>query len=363
MLRVLLDSILPPKIAKSGPGEAGKGNVKVERNGVERPWCFELASAVLGHLVEHIRSPHSAELWMELHYGVGTAMARYRAMLSAPGVLVKDFGKDDEDPGCAGIHRTVCLLSQAVGHMGGILLREQAIGENQAGLLAEVLSELSEPDVFWNPRTSPGCRKAIVELLCVSLRGLHQQQRLVKVMPRIIRAIVSAPSGDGQPPLATVAPSEQEVHPALVLSQSLLGMGREGSDNVPPMRVTREVIVQPLLEACAGALSQQVDTVLEIMLRLVHGTGVGLAFAGPSYDKSNRDAIHTMEGDRASSEIGLDEDDDVGAFTTVAGVTCIGGLPVGISASKKVRPEFSFLKLCSLVVTSTIICFRGLFMT
>lgn len=361
MLRVLLDSILPPKIAKGGSGEAGKRYANVGQNGVERAWCFELASAVLGHLVEHIRSPHSAELWLELHYGVGTAMARYRASMAAPDVLVKDCSKDDEDPGCAGIRRTVGLLSQAVGHMGGILLREQAIGVKQAGLLAEVLAELAEPDVFWHPRTSPGCRKTVVELLCVSLRGLYQQQRLVKVMPRIIRAVVSAPSDDGQPPPTPIAPSVQEVHPALVLSQSLLGIGGERSDNILPMRVMREVVVRPLLEACAGALSQRADIVLEIMLRLVHGTGVGLAFAGAAYDKSSRDVRETPEGDGASSEVELGGDDDVGTFTTVAGVTCIGGLPVGISSSKKVRPENEFsscvawllLARCFVFVVST----------
>ncbi|CAM9635948.1 unnamed protein product, partial [Laminaria digitata] len=114
----------------------------------ERGWCFELASSVLALLVDHVRSPHSAELWLELHYGLGAATARHRGALAAPASSGDGGGVEEEGGECAAVRRTADLLSQAVGHMGGILLREESIGAKQAALLAEALSELTSPDLF-----------------------------------------------------------------------------------------------------------------------------------------------------------------------------------------------------------------------
>lgn len=319
------------------------------RKGLERRWCFELASAALALLVEHVRSPNSAELWLELHYGLGTATARHRASLAAPsGGGGGGEGVDQEGTECTAVRHTADLLSQAVGHMGGILLREEAIGVKQAALLAEVLVELTSPDLFWQSGTSAGCRRAVVELLAVSLCGLHKQQRLVKVMPRVIRAAAAAAaaaplSGEdtGTTAVAMVAPASIDAHPALALSRSLLGgVGAERTENKPPpMRVTRAVALRPLLEACAGPLSGRADVALEVLVRVIHGTGLGLVFVGDKVSniggaRARRGVVaHDDDGGSSDdeSEAGIEEDDEgggVGALAAVAGAEGPGCLPV-----------------------------------
>lgn len=338
LLRVLLDSLLPPKEGDTNLGDSGEKGGEARRKTLERAWCFELASAVLALLVEHVRSPYSAELWLELHYGVGTATARHRVSLGAPADNSADGGLEREGANCAAVRHTVDLLSQAVGHMGGILLREEAIGVKQAALLAEVLAELTSPDLFWHSGTSAGCRRAVVVLLSVSLCGLHKHQRLVKAMPRVIRATVAAPLSESEPETAVLAEGGVDTHPALALSRSLLGgVGSERTTNKPPpMRVTRAVALRPLLEACAGPLSARADVALEILTRVIHGTGVGLVFVGDS-------AIPTWGGGRARAEDssdgegdGQNEDEGLGALVTVTGVASAGGLPIGMAAGKKV---------------------------
>lgn len=355
LLRVLLDSLLPPKPvdSKASPAEAETveaaarekdGHHERRRKELERGWCFELASAVLALLVEHVRSPHSAELWLELHYGLGTATARHRASLAArSGRGGGEEGVDQEEAECAAVRYTADLLSQAVGHMGGILLREEAIGTKQAALLAEVLVELTSPDLFWQPGTSIGCRRAVVELLAVSLCGLHKQQRLVKVMPRIIRAAAAAPLSkeDG----GAIALSAIDTHPALALSRSLLGgVGAERTENKPPpMRVTRAVALRPLLEACAGPLSGQADVALEIFVRMIHGTGLGLVFVGDKVSniggaRARRGGMHD-DGSDDESVTGIEEDDEgagVGALAAVAGAQGPGCLPIDLAEGNKV---------------------------
>ena len=332
-----MESVLPPNVIASISGDAGKCDFKGKKDELERAWCFELVSAVLGLLVDHVRSPHSAELWFELHYGVGTATARYRAWMAAPGDVSGDCDEDKEGPECAGIRRTIDLLSQAVGHMRGILLREQAIGVQQAALLAELFAELTSTGLFWHRRTSYSCRTAIVELLSVSLCGLHEHQRLVKDMPHIIQAVVTPLSSDGQPHLTSIAWVAQDFHPALVLLRSLFGEGGIGrAPKAPPIRVTREVVVGPMLEACGGQLSQQEGIVLEILVRVIHGTGAGLASVGADDDSSNRGVRATLENSGTDEKDGKDEDDDRGAFIGVAGVTCVGDLPIGMSTGEKV---------------------------
>lgn len=357
LLRVLLDSLLPPKLDDTGTASGKRAVAKRgddqerRRKELERGWCFELASSVLALLVEHVRSPHSAELWLELHYGLGTATACHRASLAGTPSVSGDGGSK-ESAECAAVRRTADLLSQAVGHMGGILLREEAIGVKQAALLAEVLVELTSPDLFWQAGTSPGCRRAVVELLAVSLCGLHRQQRLVKSMPRVIRAAAAAPLNDdgsldgGYAAGVIVTPGTIDTHPALALSRSLLGgVGAERTTNKPPpMRVTRAVALRPLLEACAGPLSNQTDVTLEILVRVIHGTGVGLVFAGDKVSNiggvgARRGAPH---GDSDSgSEAGIEEEDEeeggIGALAAVAGAEGPSCLPMGPAEGQKVR--------------------------
>lgn len=340
LLRVLLDSLLPPKKTNENSEDATKdsNNCAGRRKELERGWCFELSSAVLALLVEHVRSPHSAELWLELHYGLGTATARHRASLAAPFTIEGSKSTEKEESAeCAAVRHTTDLLSQAVGHMGGILLREEAIGVKQAALLAEALAELTSPEIFWHSGTSPGCRRAVVELLSVALCGLHKQQRLVKTMPRVIRA-AAAPSTDSADVTAAALQGAVDVHPALVLSRSLLGgVGAERTANKPPpMRVTRAVALRPLLEACAGPLSRQVDVALEVLIRVIHGTGLGLVFAGDRVDISGdeaRGAAGTCDEDAELKEV---EGDDLGGLVTVAGPSGTGGLPIGLAAGSKV---------------------------
>lgn len=363
LLRVLLDSLLPPKSAganvtseevveTSTVGE--NNNHERRRKELERGWCFELASAVLALLVEHVRSPNSAELWLELHYGLGTATARHRASLAAPSADGGGGGVEEESAECAAVRYTADLLSQAVGHMGGILLREEAIGVKQAALLAEVLTELTSPDLFWRSGTSPGCRRAVVELLSVSLCGLHKQQRLVKVMPKVIRAAAAAPLSEGgrkgddtTTVVANVALGVLDAHPALAMSRSLLGgVGAERTANKPPpMRVTRAVALRPLLEACAGPLAGQADVALEVLVRVIHGTGVGLVFAGDKV--SNIGGAGARKGAMADgsddeSEAGVEEDEEggTGALASVAGAEGPGCLPIGLAEGTKVACGF-----------------------
>ncbi|CAM9815059.1 unnamed protein product, partial [Hapterophycus canaliculatus] len=355
LLRVLLDSLLPPKPAdkdtasKETAAESAATRRERRRTELERAWCFELASSVLALLVEHVRSPHSAELWLELHYGLGTATARHRASLAAAPLVVGGVGEESAE--CAAVRRSADLLSQAVGHMGGILLREEAIGVKQAALLSEVLAELTHPDLFWQPGTSPGCRRAVVELLAVSLCGLHRQQRLVKSMPRVIRAAAAVPLaeegrlGDGTTAESSGTPGRIDTHPALALSRSLLGgVGAERTENKPPpMRVTRAVALRPLLEACAGPLSNQADVSLEVLVRVIHGTGVGLVFVGDKV--SNIGGAAARRGARHSdsdsgSEAGVEEEEDqgegnIGALAAVAGAEGASCLPIGLAEGHK----------------------------
>lgn len=362
LLRVMLDSLLPPKSADANVTSdevveataAGKNNHEERRRKeLERGWCFELASAVLALLVEHVRSPHSAELWLELHYGLGTATARHRAALAASSATGGGDGVQEESAECAAVRHTADLLSQAVGHMGGILLREDAIGVKQAALLAEVLAELTSPDLFWRSGTSPGCRRAVVELLAVSLCGLHKQQRLVKVMPKVIRAAAAAPfreggrTGDDTPAVANAAVGMIDAHPALAMSRSLLGgVGAERMANKPPpMRVTRAVALRPLLEACAGPLTGQADVALEVLVRVIHGTGVGLVFAGDKVSNvggagARRGATADGSDDESEAGVEKDEEEGTGALASVAGAEGPACLPIGLAEGNKVIGGF-----------------------
>lgn len=365
LLRVLLDSLLPPK--SSGANATSDEVVKATAGGesnhqerrrkeLERGWCFELASAVLALLVEHVRSPHSAELWLELHYGLGTATARHRTALAARSADGGGGGAQEESAECAAVRHTADLLSQAVGHMGGILLREEAIGVKQAALLAEVLAELTCPDLFWRSGTSPGCRRAVVELLAVSLCGLHKQQRLVKAMPKIIRAAAAAPSGEGgrskgddATGAAIVAVGVIDAHPALAMSRSLLGgVGAERTANKPPpMRVTRAVALRPLLEVCAGPLAGQADVALEVLVRVIHGTGVGLVFAGDKVSNiggvgARRGAMADGSDDESDAGVEEDEEGGAGALASVAGAEGPACLPIGLAEGNKVGFKIGF---------------------
>lgn len=334
LLRVLLDSVLPQK------NEEGEKAIddRRRRKELERGWCFELASAVLALLVEHVRSPHSAELWLELHYGLGTATARYRVSLTARTNAGK-AGGIEESAECAAVRRTADLLSQAVGHMGGILLREEAIGVKQAALLAEVLSDLTAPALFWAAGTSSGCRTAVVELLAVALCGLHRHPRLVKAVPRVIRATAAAPpTADGGAGEKDNVHSRADTHPSLALARSLLGgVGAERMEHKPPpMRVTRAVALPPLLEACAGPLSDRADIALEIVVRVIHGTGLGLVFAGDKVRVDfggHRGGDDEMDGEEGQGERGGDR---VGALATVKAACGIADLPIGIATGRKV---------------------------
>ena len=362
LLRVLLDSLLPPKSsdANANSDEAVKATAVGESNHqerqrkeLERGWCFELASAVLALLVEHVRSPHSAELWLELHYGLGTATVRHRAALTARSADGGGGGVQEESAECAAVRHTADLLSQAVGHMGGILLREEAIGVKQAALLAEVLAELTCPDLFWRSGTSPGCRRAVVELLAVSLCGLHKQQRLVKAMPKVIRAAAAAPlsegcrKGDDATAAANVAVGVIDAHPALAMSRSLLGgVGAERTANKPPpMRVTRAVALRPLLEACAGPLAGQANVALEVLVRVIHGTGVGLVFAGDKVSNisgggARRGAMADSSDDESEAGVEEDEEGGAGALASVAGAEGPACLPIGLTEGNKVHVGF-----------------------
>lgn len=331
LLRVLLDSVLPKK---SEEGDEVTDDRR-RRKEFERGWCFELASAVLALLVEHVRSPHSAELWLELHYGLGTATARYRLLLTAQ-TGVGNAGKIEESAECAAVRRTADLLSQAVGHMGGILLREETIGVKQAALLAEVLSDLTAPELFWGMSTSPSCRTAVVELLAVALCGLHRHPRLVKAVPRVIRATVARPTADGGAEGKDVN-DRADTHPALALARSLLGgVGAERMEHKPPpMRVTRAVALPPLLEACAGSLSDRADIALEIVVRVIHGTGLGLVFAG---DKVRVDFGGHKESDDEmdSGEQGEESGDRMDTLATVKAPSGTADLPISIATGRKV---------------------------
>lgn len=353
LLRVLLDSLLPPISAEAKPGGSNDYERR-QREELERRWCFELASSVLALLVDHVRSPHSAELWLELHYGLGAATARHRAALAAPassggnGAGDDGGGVEQEGAECAAVRRTSDLLSQAVGHMGGILLREESIGATQAALLAEALAELTSPDLFWRPETSSECRRAVVELLAVSLCGLHKHQRLVRAMPRVIRAAAAAPSaldteGGASKSVGVVATMcAVDIHPAVALSRSLLGgVGAERTANKPPpMRVTRAVALPPLLEACAGPLSGQADVALEVLVRVIHGTGVGLVFVGDKVNegggRGGRGARRAAYGSDDECGTAGDGGEGLGALAIVAGAEGPGGLPVGIAEGQKV---------------------------
>lgn len=340
LLRVLLESLLSPKVAGETMGSAEGTDCERHQKELERGWCFELASAVLALLVEHVRSPHSAELWLELHYGLGTATARHRAKLEA---LARGDGKDAEKESaeCAAVRRTADLLSQAVGHMGGILLREEAIGVKQAALLAEALAELTSPGLFWHSGTSPACRRAVVELLAVSLCGLHRHQRLVKAMPRAICAAAAAPlDKDMGDATVVTAGGAIDFHPALALSRSLLGgVGAERTANKPPpMRVTRAVALRPLLEACAGPLSGQMNVALDVLVRVMYTTGVGLVFAGDKVSLGGGGARRASDDSDEELEARSDKEEGMGALATVVGAAGTGGLPIGLDAGNKVCP-------------------------
>lgn len=345
LLRVLFESMIPKK-AEAEDADAmdvGEDWDELRRNEIiKRQWCFELASAVLALVVDQVRSPNSADLWLELHYGLGTATARYRASLTVPvppGAM--GIGESAE---CAAVRYTADLLSQAVGHMGGILLREEAVGVKQAALLAEAFGDLTTPDLFWNTRTSPSCRRAVVELLAVALCGLHRHRRLVKSMPRIIQAVTagdSDPADDGEC-------GAVDAHPALALARSVLGgVGVERTYKPPPMRVTRTVALPPLLEGCAGPLSRHVNLSLEILTRVIYSSRVGLVFVG---DEVGVGLAGRARG-HGKSDAGVDMDDDdedyeeedeersaedSGALAVVGGSLGVGGLPVDPVKGKKV---------------------------
>ncbi|CAN0097927.1 unnamed protein product, partial [Ectocarpus sp. 12 AP-2014] len=121
---------------------------------------------------------------------------------------------------------------------------------------------------------------------------------------------------------------------ALALARSLLGgVGAERTENKPPpMRVTRAVALRPLLEACSGPLSGQAGVALEVLVRVIHGTGVGLVFAGDK-DSGIRARRRAEVGrDADESEVEEEEEDEggVGALASVAGAEGPGCLPIGV---------------------------------
>ncbi|CAM9433513.1 unnamed protein product, partial [Discosporangium mesarthrocarpum] len=371
LLRVLLESIQPKKKSSKGTAD-GSGQVergwkgKEERGKREldtlgetkREWCFELVKGVLDLLVNHIRSPYSGEVWMELHLSLGMALGCYRAALVSPTAtdtvargraLDPRKGKEAgfaQSPGwgsacaegleCAALRRQVILMSRTMGHMGGILLREEAVAVEQAALVAEALRDLTAPGIFWAPATSPGCRVAVVELLSASLHALHRQAKLRVAIPAAVSAAVAGPppgtllSGAG-------AGWEVRAHPAVWLCKTLLGdEGDERTGNrPPPALVTRALVLPAVLEACAGPLSGNRELVLEVLVRLMHGTSVELAMGTGEEEWGT--------GQRRSD--GIDEEEEkeeeeaergvMGTERNVLGRVC-RGLPVEPETAQKV---------------------------
>lgn len=340
LLRIIFDAILPTKRGEVDEKTCVDQDRAEERRRDElrREWCFELARAVLGLVVEHVRSPYSADLWLELHCALGNASARHQASLAEKAAEREDGGEGTEESvECAAVRRTTDLLSLAVGHMRGILLREESVAVKQSALLAELLVDLTRSDVFHTSRTSHACRTAIIDLVVVSLSGLHQQKRLVATMPKVIQAIVV----DGTEAEKVGEDGTEEswsTHPALVLARSVLGgLGSERTAyEPPPMSVTQAVALPPLLETCARALlDRRRELLFEILMRTIHGSRVGLAWRGG--DDPGYASAEDVEEGLGSEEDDVDEKDYAGSLVVVRGGSGVKPLPLSSETSQKVR--------------------------
>ncbi|CAM9858263.1 unnamed protein product, partial [Choristocarpus tenellus] len=347
LLRVLLESLLPKSKSQDVEGgenladgedfEHRKPERMTEEERVKQAWCFELVRAVLSLLVNHVRSPHSTDLWMELHLSLGVAVGRHKAALLLPPEVcsASQTSGVKEGGGCAqreveesaSLRHVLGIMSQAVGHMGGILLREEAVAVKQSALLSEALAEMTDPKVFWDIRTSPECRAGVVDLMAASLCALHRHPRMRGAIPKVICNTAAEPLGlsgeNGGVRLRfekleagrALGRGEGGKHPALLLSRALLGgRGSERTGNKPPpLLVIRTVALPSLLEACAGPLAARKEVVVEVLVRVMHGTGVALVLDDSDVDSSWDERGWGREGFRESTALGRGKEKQEGS--------------------------------------------------
>ncbi|CAM9242743.1 unnamed protein product, partial [Phaeothamnion confervicola] len=228
LLRVLFESLLVPKPTSIPVGEADDGGhganghtkrcssserrsdadgmTAAARGAAEeagREWCFAVTARMMTLLCHHLRAPHSADVWMEIQFCLGTASARCKAYATAAAaaaaasspIITAAYGgvdvaanavvpKTTEPTGStavssasakaaagpakeagaavptagvavaatvaaeraagvaaefASLRRAFTLVALAVEHAGGILLRDPPVAKKQVALLAQAI--------------------------------------------------------------------------------------------------------------------------------------------------------------------------------------------------------------------------------
>ena len=170
VLRTVLASVQPaaPAIedkrkrkAKKKKGSHGAGG---EEEAEMLAWAQELAERCVALMCNHMRSPHSDGMWMELHTALGESLGRLRE------------SPQDESLGVA-VGRTAGLLAAAVSHHEGVLLRDPPVAAKQANLLTEVLVDASSDQILLAEGIPPTTRVTVVRLAAATIRSLGKQIR------------------------------------------------------------------------------------------------------------------------------------------------------------------------------------------
>jgi Down-regulated in metastasis len=255
LLRVILESMLVKSEDESSSSTSGNSSSSTD-DAEARRWCFELATRTVALLVGHLRSPYSEEVWLELQFALGAATERHAAACNSSS---SSGSSNDTAATDAALLCQVKLITQAVAHYRGALLREPAIAQAQAPLLARALEALTAPSLFAAAGTSGATREATLRLAGAALRCLHQHARLTRCVPTLVAAVAAGGASDN-----SSTSSSSSSHPALALCEALL---------VGAPEAVAAVALPPLLTACAGPLLQQGSgLVLEVLLRAVAAT-------------------------------------------------------------------------------------------
>jgi hypothetical protein len=116
----------------SGPQESTKKMVPLMKVSAYREWSAKIAESMLVHLCSHLRSPHSDPFWMELHYSVGVALECLRSTEDGKGA--------SRSSQLTVAHILTSLMVAAVRHGRGVLLRDGSVSNKHVPLLLETVS-------------------------------------------------------------------------------------------------------------------------------------------------------------------------------------------------------------------------------
>ncbi|CAM9357800.1 unnamed protein product, partial [Chrysoparadoxa australica] len=309
-------------------------------------WSLQLVEATLKLLVNHVRSPHSDELWMELHYGLGIAGQNYEKALNrvspGGGKAAKDTtphqsNSDTLDHLCASLNTQMRCMSLVLGHMGGVLLREPAIALKHAPLLAKELNAVTSPLFFRAASTSPAYQTTAIEIVVQAMDALHAQPSIGSAIPDIVKVIASSRlegsrlvEGPLRACCSQLCTSNAGAHhPALILSRKLLGLGGiSSSRHSRRVALFKELALPELLTAAGGPLSDDTELAIELLASVItDASQLDLSYVSLNLHlRLTIIGVHDLDAE-PESQVGVDDDDcicRVQGMAPLGKTTCLG---------------------------------------